>query len=192
MYPKRDDQTPTTVTPSTFPSYASACSSFAKYSSACSCLGVTGTATTLDAPAFTVHSQTFALQVVSSASLFNGRYVLAVGSFSLSGYNEFTYRATTLSAATKFKLVGDVLNVADVNAAVGSAPNGASFILALSAGGTSASFPPMHCSITGGFLTCYEAGNSARNVFYDEGGSWTIDSVGQTVSTVTLKVVAAP
>ncbi|KAJ9143444.1 hypothetical protein NKR23_g6486 [Pleurostoma richardsiae] len=43
-----------TVSGSTFPAYASACSSFAKYSSACSCLGVFASTITVAAPSTTV------------------------------------------------------------------------------------------------------------------------------------------
>ncbi|MCJ1381279.1 hypothetical protein MMC17_004388 [Xylographa soralifera] len=62
-----------TVTPSSTPSYASACSGSAGYSSACSCIGVTKSTTTVATPTTTttttVTSPTFTTQITTDATV---------------------------------------------------------------------------------------------------------------------------
>ncbi|MCJ1414236.1 hypothetical protein MMC32_000562 [Xylographa parallela] len=62
-----------TVTPSSIPSYASACSGSAGYSSACSCVGVTRSTTTVATPTttttITVTSPAFTTQITTDATV---------------------------------------------------------------------------------------------------------------------------
>ena len=73
-----------TITPTSVPTYASACSGTVGYSSACSCIGVTPTTRTVAAPTKTVTSTvtvtsssptafpTFLLRLVNSGLVYNG------------------------------------------------------------------------------------------------------------------------
>jgi hypothetical protein len=61
--------TPTTVTPTAIPAYASLCSGAVRYSSACSCIGVTPSITTLSTPSTTVTATSTATVVETLASI---------------------------------------------------------------------------------------------------------------------------
>ena len=62
---------PTTVKPTTFPPYATACSYVKRYASACSCLGVTGTTTSLTTPTIEVNADPTIVQTTTTATVTN-------------------------------------------------------------------------------------------------------------------------
>ncbi len=193
---KRDAPTTVTVTPSAFPTYASACSSFAKYSSACSCLGVTGTITTLPQPTVTVDPQNFVIQIHGDGSANSGSYMYPVVDLTYGGGRFYEFDFTdSISLAGTFKLVGDSLYcVTNIDTLVLAVPGSGSDVFARVDGGQDTEWEPVVCSIDGDLLQCNEVGYPDYNVSFDHFSLWSMSSEPEAAydPVITLKIVSPP